>query len=151
MEKLTEKIRQGQNYRARNKLGTLYARYGLYEKAAAEFEKVVEQRDFFPALVNLGNIYYLDGDLEGALETYKRAAAIRPDNANLQLGIARVNHDLEQYEKTATAFSMVKQLDPALAERFSYLDLQGEASSRAADITQLKGVMVWEEELPEEE
>ena len=42
-----------------NKLGVLYARYGLYDKAIDEFEKILITSEYVPALLNVGSIHFL--------------------------------------------------------------------------------------------
>jgi len=51
VEELEEEIRKTESITARNKLGVLYAQYGLYEKAREEFERVIADREYMPALV----------------------------------------------------------------------------------------------------
>jgi hypothetical protein len=45
-----------------NRLGVLYALYGLLDKAEAEFKRIPAAGKNFPALVNLGNLYFLKKD-----------------------------------------------------------------------------------------
>ncbi len=129
-----------------NKLGVLYARYGVVDKAEAEFKIIVDRKEFVPALVNLGNIYYLNEDWETALDYYERAYSQEPDNAQVLLPIARVHHKLENYGYARRTYSKLKKSDPDLAERFAYLDLKGEAGVRAAEVSRVEGVVVWTEE-----
>ena len=119
---------------------------GMYDKAEAEFKKIVAGRDFLPALVNLGNINYLAEDYAEALEFYERADNLRPDNTTVLLGVARASHQLEDYTKATANYDKLKIVDPALAEKFSYLGMSGESAARAADQAQVKKLMVWEEE-----
>lgn len=53
--------------KAVNKLGVLYARYGQYDTAERELLRAIRGDEYMPALLNLGNIYYLKGDAENAL------------------------------------------------------------------------------------
>ncbi|MBW8003731.1 MAG: hypothetical protein FVQ80_17285 [Planctomycetes bacterium] len=130
----------------RNKLGILYAQYGFMEKAEVEFEKILSRQDYVPALVNLGNLHFLKEDWMKALEYYDRAAGKEPSNPKLLLAIARVHHQLENYGFAKRSYDKLKKIDPELAEKFDYLDLKGEAGARAAEVSGLKGVMVWAEE-----
>jgi len=43
-----------------NRIGVLYGRYGLMDKARTAFEAAVAQREFAPALMNLGNVLFLE-------------------------------------------------------------------------------------------
>ncbi len=134
------------NVRVRNKMGVLYARYGLDDKAEQEFNKILEQKEYLPALINIGNLYYLKDDAEKALEYYERAAIIAPNKPKVLLFVARANHALENYDETKHSYTKLKELDPELASRFAYLDLKGEEADRAAEIGQIKSVVIWEEE-----
>ncbi len=62
LAKIQEEIQKtGGSPKSINKLGVLYARYGLYERAEREFQNVLEMDgEFVPALINLGNIYYIE-------------------------------------------------------------------------------------------
>ncbi|MEW5816631.1 MAG: tetratricopeptide repeat protein [Spirochaetota bacterium] len=136
----------GATEKTANKLGALYARYGLMERAQREFEKALIKGDYIPALLNLGNIYYLDKKMDKALGYYERAYKKEPENPNVLLCMARVNHELENYGLVKRTYEELKRKDPDLALRFAYLDLRGEEASRAAEISQAKEVMLWQEE-----
>jgi len=145
--KLTAEISgSNNNYKAVNRLGVLYARYGLSERAEQQFKTALKQREYVPALVNLGNIYFLENRLQEAMEYYEKAEAVSPDNPKVLLSIARINHEIENYGSAQFAYKKLKEMDPNLAARFSYLDLRGEEAVRAAEIGQVKGVVVWDEE-----
>lgn len=128
-----------------NKLGVLYAKYGFYEEAVIQFEKIAEKKKYVPALVNLGNIYYIKKNYDKALSYYNKAYDIAPNNKLVLLYIARINHDLENYGSTAKAYKKLKQLDYDLALQFAYLDLKGSEADRAAEISQVKDIIIWNE------
>jgi tetratricopeptide (TPR) repeat protein len=132
--------------KAVNELGVLYARYGLYDRAQEEFEKVIAKEEYVPALLNLGNTFYLQDQKEKALTLYERAYRVAPDNSRALLGVARTSHDLENYFQAKQVYAELKKVDPDLAQQFSYLDLRGEEASRAADIAGVKGFIPWEQE-----
>lgn len=127
-----------------NRLGVLYARYGLLEKARAEFEKVLEQQaDYVPALVNQGSLFFQQNDMDRALEYYERAYRIAPESAKVLLCCARVNHELENYGTVKKVYGELKEMDPELAQKFAYLEVRGEEAKRAADTANVTEVMVW--------
>jgi len=129
-----------------NRLGVLYARYGLIDKAEREFNKVLASRkDYVPTLLNLGNIYYLNGEYDKAMTYYERASKKDPDNAKAVLCVARVNHEMENYGTVRKQYDKLKKLDPELATRFAYLDLKGEEAVRAAEAAKIKEAVVWAE------
>jgi hypothetical protein len=131
--------------KAVNALGVLYARYGLMDKAKAQFEKVTKKEEYVPSLLNLGTISYSRGDRDGALVLFERARAKEPENAPVLLALARVNHDVENYYAVKKYYADLKRIDPGLAEQFAYLDLKGEEAARAADISGAREVMLWSE------
>jgi len=63
----------GESPQIRNKLGIVYARYGKWNKAEGEFQAALQKEEFVPALVNLGNLYFIRKDFEAALSWYERA------------------------------------------------------------------------------
>jgi hypothetical protein len=128
-----------------NRLGVLYAQHGILDLAEQQFAKLAE-KDYVPALINMGCIWYARGEPRKALGYYQRALAREPINAKALLYVARVNHDLENYGETKVAYESLKQLDPALAAQFGYLDLRGEEATRAANLSQAKELMFWETE-----
>jgi tetratricopeptide (TPR) repeat protein len=128
-----------------NELGVLYARYGQYDRAQKEFDKLLTKEEYVPALLNTGNILYLCNHKNEALTYYNRAYAKDPKNPKVLLAVARANHDLENYGTVKELYSRLKESDPDLALQFAYLDLKGEEATRAADAAGVNGVVVWEE------
>ena len=145
---LQEKIRESkENPKYINRIGILYARYGANEQAVEQFEKVLRQRDYLPALINMGNMKFLQDKMEEALDFFERAYRIKSTNKKVLLGLAKVSHELDRYEQVERYYSQLKKLDAALAERFSYLDLRGqEDTARALEVERMREVVVWEEE-----
>jgi parallel beta-helix repeat protein len=130
-----------------NKLGVLYARNGLTDKAQKEFKRLLSKNEsYVPALLNLGNIYYLEDDMEKALLYYEKAYSPEPGNPKVILCMARVNHELENYGIVNKFYNKLKETDPDLAARYLYLGLKGEESTRAADISGVKDTVLWDEE-----
>jgi tetratricopeptide (TPR) repeat protein len=134
-----------------NKLGILYARYGLDDRAISYFEQAIDRRtDYVPALVNLGNIRYLQGELYEALDYYEEAEEVAPDRPDVLLNIARTHHQLENYGLARRAYATLQDTSPSLANRFTYLNLRGEEAARAAEAGDVAGVVLWSEEGGEE-
>ena len=136
----------GGSYRYINRLGVLYARYGLLDQAEAEFSKIVNEQEYGPALINLGHILKMKKDELKALEYYERALEMEPENTRAILATAQLHHELENYGMVGSYYQKLRNLDPDLAERFAYLDLRGTEANRAAEAGQAKGVLVWDEE-----
>ncbi len=147
VEKLEGQISQSNNApKYMNRLGVLYARYGLNDKAASQFEKILRSNEYVPTLINMGNISFLNNEIKDALEYYERALVIEPDNPKVLLSIARAGHELENYETVRDSYDKLKLIDPALAMRFSYLDLRGDEAARAAEVSEITEVVVWDED-----
>jgi len=130
----------------KNSLGVLYSRYGLYDRAVEAFMEILKVREYKPALINLGNIFYINNDYEIASSYYQRVIEIDDDNKKALLGTARCNHELENYGLVSKIYKQLKTIAPDLAIRFSYLDLRGEEATRAADAAGIKSIVLWEEE-----
>ena len=68
---LKERIAKSGSNKLVNRLGILYARYGLYDNAEKQFKRILSipnYRDI--GYINIGNIRYKQGDFKGALEYY---------------------------------------------------------------------------------
>jgi hypothetical protein len=137
--------RTGNDPRQINRLGVLYASFGLYEKAMAEFDRVLQRQEYTPVLVNLGNIHFLQRNYDLALQYYERAARREPEHPGVLLSMARVSHELENYGLVRKTFGRLKELDPRLAEQYAYLDLRGDEAGRAAAVAGVHDTVRWEE------
>jgi hypothetical protein len=79
-----------------------------------------------------------------ALPFYQRAFDQQPFNPNVLLGLAKVEHALENYGNTELAYQRLESIAPELAERYSYLTLRGEEARRAAAVAELTDVVEWQ-------
>ena len=144
--KLQREIKERKNNPSRiNKLGVLYARFGYYDKAETEFKKIISKTDFLPALVNMGNISYLKENYNEALNYYSRANKKEPENLSSLLGIARVSYELEKYDAVQNAYTRVENINPSLANDYSYLVSKSDAMGRAS-ARDYKEKTLWDEE-----
>ena len=129
-----------------NKLGIIYARYGLYKEAQPNFEMAIE-KGYRPAYVNLGNIAFLLGDYEKAVEYFNAALSYRQDSKSALIGLARAKYELNVFAEADELYRQIKKIDPNLAERYSYLSSQMEGSvSRASSAADRKGNVFWNED-----
>jgi len=138
--------RRGENGHTRNRLGVLYARYGMLDRAESEFRQALKSGPNAAALTNLGNISYLNEEWRDALVYFERALTVSPGDAQVHLAIARTHHRLEEYGAARAAFDQVGALDSELAERYSYLAMESKAGTRAAEIEEREGAVLWNEE-----
>jgi tetratricopeptide (TPR) repeat protein len=83
--------------RSLNSLGVLYARYDLSDKAEAQFRAAIKSAEYVPALTNLGNLRLRDSKAEDALAFYERAYKQAPHDPLVLLGLARANHELQNF------------------------------------------------------
>jgi transglutaminase-like putative cysteine protease len=141
-----EIARKGGSSRLSNKLGILYAKYGLLAEAEAEFSKILTREPYVPSLVNMGNLHYMKERWSEALEYYESALRESPTNPRIMLSVAKASHELENYDKVGELFTEIKRTDPKLAERYAYLEPLDEEGPRASDADRLRGAMIWEEE-----
>jgi tetratricopeptide (TPR) repeat protein len=145
VKKLEAEIKKsGATPALQNRLGVLYARYGFADKAQAEFQKALAKQEYLPALINMGNLYFLRGTWAKALEFYERAAKKAQDNASVQLSIARTQYQLGNTDLAKKALDAVKNLDPGLAAKYAYLEA-GDAESARAGMAESRGEVPWQD------
>ncbi|MEI6874080.1 MAG: hypothetical protein WCL50_03010 [Spirochaetota bacterium] len=137
--------KSGRDSKSLNALGALYARFDLLDKAERQFLDAVAGGEYLPALVNLGNIYFLRADMEKSLAFYQRAAKADPAHPTVLLGLARASHELEDYRTTRLAYDELKKRDPEMAARYAYLELKGEEATRAAEQGGTRNMVEWSE------
>ncbi len=130
--------------RDRNRLGVLYARYGLLDEAEDAFEEAAV-RAYSPAITNLANLAFLRGHLDRAEESYQRALELDPVSAAALLGLARVSYEQENYGLVREYYSALERAAPEVAERYAYLSPRGDVTARAADAAALASTVEWEE------
>jgi tetratricopeptide (TPR) repeat protein len=132
-EKLKDEIKRSRNDpKLSNKLGVLYARYGMYENAAAEFEKIIAGREFVPALVNRGNIYYLKKEWVNALAMYERGYKQDEGDVSVILSIAKVKYEMDDFKAAKEYYTLLETNDLFLAKKYAYLVMEvGKDESRA--------------------
>ena len=96
--------------------------------------------------MNLGNLRLRGKLTEEALGFYQMAATVAPHNPAVLLGLARSNHELQNYGLVEEEYDELQTRSPQLAAQFSYLGMQGEEAALAAEANVVKDIMVWGEE-----
>ncbi|MBN1242607.1 MAG: hypothetical protein JXA15_07870 [Spirochaetales bacterium] len=130
---LAASIRSGKSVEADlNRLGILYAQFGQFDKARAQFLEALRRRENPAALVNLGNIAYLEDKAREAVGWYERALKAQPESGVALLGLARALYELEDFASLDSAVAKLKALSPDLASRLS-LPGASASTSRAAE------------------
>jgi tetratricopeptide (TPR) repeat protein len=132
------------NQKALNNLGVLYARYGLLDKAAVQFDAALKRGEYVPSLLNQGNLLSLQERPEEALGYYQRALALQPNNPRAALAVARTSHQLGNFGDAKRQYDRLAALDPKLAEQYGYLAQRDQEAARASDAARGGGVL-WEE------
>jgi tetratricopeptide (TPR) repeat protein len=143
---LEQKIRGSHDpARLQNKLGVLYAQYGIMDKAQAQFE-AASRSQYAPGLINLGNIFFINKDYDAALEYFEQANELKPGSSSALVGIAKVNYELENHGTVKRTYQEIQRKDPDLAVRFSYLASgESEDTARASSVM-IRETVVWDEE-----
>ena len=147
-EKIDNDIRKyGKTAKLLNRRGVLYAKYGLNDEAEAEFNNALMiNNNYMPALMNLGNIYYLRDEMDMALNLYGQARSVQPENPKVLLSIARASYELNDFESAKESYRKMKKIDPNLAVQYAYIEIGSEDSVRASDRSGMKDAIIWEEE-----
>jgi tetratricopeptide (TPR) repeat protein len=111
-----------------NRLGILYAQFGLLAKALERFESAVSTKAYLPAMVNAANVYTIQQDYNRAQEYLKRAEQLEPDNARVLIALAFSLIRSGNTSDAKSTYERAGKIDPALAFRYP---LSGATSSSA--------------------
>lgn len=128
-----------------NRLGVLYARYGMFNEALAVLGRIAEQAEFIPALTNMGSIYFLMAEYLKAEECYQKALSGEPDNTNVVLALMKVEQELENHELVVALYNRLKELDPELAEQVESWRVAEGAAERSGLPGDLYRSVQWDE------
>jgi hypothetical protein len=128
-----------------NKLGVLYARYGLLDKAAEQFDAALKSKNPGSAVYNMGNILFLQGKYSDALTYYNKALSAQPTDATAMLSSARASAALGKYDVALATYLKLKVLAPDLATKYAYLGGGEGDGIRAADAAKTKGDLLWQD------
>jgi tetratricopeptide (TPR) repeat protein len=129
----------------RNRLGVLYARFGLLKDARTQFEQITKNSKDVPAstLINLGNLSYLEGNYQEAFDYYNKALQKDAESVIAILGKARAAYELRKDEEVKKAYDLLLKAAPDTAKNFAYLDSSATGSGRASASD--KEVSTWSE------
>jgi tetratricopeptide (TPR) repeat protein len=137
-----------------NKLGIACAQLGKYDKAVTAFNAALSlDRNYMSPKVNLSSVFFLQGEYQNALQILHAVEAdlvqAKKTGSELYLkvllDISKSYYELENYDKLAVYSGKLFELDPGMAQKYSYLT-KGEGTSRAADIGAMNQVLFAEEE-----
>lgn len=126
-----------------NALGLAYIRFGRFKDAEAAFTRATKiDPAFASALVNLGNIAYLQRDYKGALGFYQGASNSlasqgRGSSAAQQAVLVNISKSwagLKNFGEAKAAFAKADAIDPGRLKDFAYLatsDQGGKAAEQS--------------------
>ena len=130
----------------RNRLGVLYARYGIMDRAEQEFSAALRlDPDFVLALINMGNVEFKTMGPKASLVYFEKASRSSPDDPAVLLGLAKANYELENYGTVNDAYRKLNEISPELARKHAYLELRGSEGERAAGIGDVREELEWAE------
>ncbi len=132
----------------RNKLGVLYARFGMYAEASEQFNAVVKKSgETASALINLGYVSYLETNYKEAVSLFNRALAVSPGSSAALQALIYAAYELGDSATVEAAFAKLKNTDKAAAERLARFDT---SKAQAGDVQRAasfeKEVSSWSEE-----
>ena len=144
IQKLQAQIQSSGSLSAMNSLGVLYAKYGQSDKAESEFKQILTKKEYLPALLNIGNLYFIQDRWKDALQYYQQALDIDPGSPHVILAIAKTDQQLANFDDLKARYDQLKKLDPNLAEQYAYLGAGTESGGRASDIATERRNVLWE-------
>ena len=152
-EELMERIEEDHsNGRLINKLGVIYAKNGMMGEAKKTFTAALSaEPNLYPALVNLGNISYLDGDYLQALKQFEAARNIRPDRPRVMVTLMELYYELGRSAEAAELFTRFSARYPDLAEENRHLSSELRFQTRAAVSASAADKVFWADEEEGEE
>lgn len=104
---------------ARLQIGTIYARNGVNDVAQKEFETILSQEPrHVSALNNRGNLYFVQGDFERALDAYRTAEEVDPGDGGIRINAALAYYRLGKLPEARTKFKEATQLNASLATQY---------------------------------
>jgi len=112
---------------ARLQIGTIYARNGVNDVAQKEFDAILSQEPrHVSALNNRGNLYFVTGDFERALDAYRTAEEADPVDGGIRVNAALAYYRLGKLAEARTKFKEATQLNASIATQYgSFAKLLG--------------------------
>lgn len=127
-----------------NSLGVLYARYGYLREAEEYFRSAVTTGDYQKSRINLGNLALIRESWNEALEWFESADESHSGKPAVLLGMARSYYALGNHASAEDFHHQLEQVNPRLAEKYSWL-AGGETGALRAGRDMGSGGVEWEE------
>ncbi|HEX5056405.1 MAG TPA: tetratricopeptide repeat protein [Gammaproteobacteria bacterium] len=124
LERLVESYRamiasDQDNENAHMQIAIIYAKYGLYESANAELDKILQKNQNSSAVYNnRGNIYYNRGDLERAQEAYVQAERLDPSDGGIKMNLALAAYQSGQMAVAREKYQQAVKLNKDIADKY---------------------------------
>ncbi|HNY22575.1 MAG TPA: tetratricopeptide repeat protein, partial [Treponemataceae bacterium] len=131
----------------RNRLGVLYGKYGMLQKAKEQFI-IAARADNVDAWVNLGNIAFMEQNYPEAIGYYNFVLSKHPEESVAILGAARAYYELEEFEYSDALYATLGTCDAGLERKYSYLGSFFDSTGRAWSLSERLSTTAWS--LPEE-
>lgn len=108
------------NIRARQQVAIIYAKYGLYDVANREFDKILAiDADNSAVYNNRGNIYLSQGDFERALEDYSYAEKLSANDAGIKMNISMTNYQLGNLSLASSKYEEAVMVDASVNSKYA--------------------------------
>jgi hypothetical protein len=127
--------------KAANRLGILYAQFGLLADARAQFQFAINKSNYQQALVNMGNVEFLDGQMAKAKTYYESALAANANDTTALVGLARSLQALGDLGGFRDSLAKLQDASPSAVDRYFP---SGAAGARASEAEERK-VELWNE------
>ncbi len=107
------------NENAHMQIAIIYAKYGLYESANAELDKILQKnQNNSAAYNNRGNIYFGRGDLERAQEAYAQAERLDPSDGGIKMNLALAAYQNGQIATAREKYQQAIKLNKDMAAKY---------------------------------
>ena len=107
--------------------------HGDREAAMAAYRHALElDPDLVPAMINLGNLHYLQDRLAEAQALYLQAASVDPESFEAWFNLGNVHHDRGRLDEASQCYGEALSLRPDYANAHFYLAVTLEKLGRAA-------------------
>ena len=114
-----KKTSEDKDPQAQYEMGLIALRYGLPEEAVRYGNQAVAlDPNYFNGWNLLGNAYYAKADFAQAAEAYAKAAALKPDNADVQRGLGLSLVEIKETARAEEALKKSWALDGAYESAF---------------------------------
>lgn len=101
-------------------LGILYSEYGLHAEALEEFEKILgADKGNAAAHNNIGNIRFVQGKYEEALQAYTASLQAAPNDPGIMVNLARSLEKLKKTDEAKKFFQDAAAIDPRVVRQYS--------------------------------